>query len=570
MNRNQHLKIIPSFIVITIAVILTISLIWLSKDLLEHTRRFEQKVMYSNALISNSAKGFLWEVDEDGLKETLEQLVESDPEILKIKISSPAIESGKIIIKSPQQNITNSKTYNLNINKKDIYLGSIDVTYSKKTLSYHLSRTTSLVVVIILSYLLLIILLRLYWRNEQRLWVMKESQYKSIYNKVKNPIFEFSISYKNAQELASKGNLEDAIQLHELRKIIRISQSNIAFKEFVSHELGCYDNILKYIPQDVIFKVANMAIIDGEIPPQSLKFNNIYGQKKHLSLQGTTYSNLDNSEYSILISSIDLTELHKAVDSEKRLIQQMHKMQRMQSIGTLVGGIAHDFNNLLLAISGYNEILSFKVSDKEQELITGINNAITSARTLTTQMMNYSYSKFQEDACINLNQTIENTQSIIKSGIPVRIDVSYNVCKEILYVVSIPAKILQIIINLTTNSHHSISQSSGGKITVSLNSQCITKEQALLYQASKGERYACITVADNGEGITQENIDKIFDPFFTTKDVDKGTGLGLYVVFGIVQNMQGFIQLESVVDEGTQFHVYLPLVKPEVTNDTSI
>jgi PAS domain S-box-containing protein len=264
----------------------------------------------------------------------------------------------------------------------------------------------------------------------------------------------------------------------------------------------------------------------------------------------------------VLGVSVDITE-HKRDEEEKRLLtSQLHQAQKMEAIGTLAGGIAHDFNNILGAIIGYAEMLredspvgSSAYTDSDQVLKAGMR-----AKELVKQILAFSRQSAFERVVLQPASIVAEAVKLLRASLPATIIIDQDLEADCGLVLADPTHIHQIVMNLCTNAFHAM-EGSGGTLGVHL--RRITLREAIradVGQPQPGD-YVCLSIKDSGSGIIPEVRERIFDPYFTTKEVGKGTGLGLSTVHGIVEAHGGAIVCESVLGQGTTFHVYLPEVE---------
>jgi len=254
-------------------------------------------------------------------------------------------------------------------------------------------------------------------------------------------------------------------------------------------------------------------------------------------------------------------EREKSEKENIKLESQLQQAQKMEAIGTLAGGIAHDFNNILFPIVGHTEILLEDVS-KDGPLRDSLNEIYTAslrARELVQQILSFSRQGKSELKLIKIQIIIKEALKLIRSTIPTTISINQNLQPECGAVNVDPTQIHQIVMNLATNAYHAMEEN-GGELKVVLKEIELSQHEVIPLDLAPGP-YACLTVADTGKGMTKDVRDNAFKPFFTTKEKGKGTGMGLSVVHGIVKSMNGSIQLHSEPGCGTEFQIFLPIVK---------
>ncbi len=254
--------------------------------------------------------------------------------------------------------------------------------------------------------------------------------------------------------------------------------------------------------------------------------------------------------------AIDITEL-------RQLEQRLDQAQKMEAIGTLAGGIAHDFNNILTAIIGYIQLVEIKLKDSSPVLADHLGQALQAAaraRDLVQQILTFSRRSEQNCRVLEMRRVVRETVKLIRSSIPSTIEIRSSL-KAPGLVVADEARLHQMTMNLCTNAYQAMEEQQKGVMEIDLSEVVAANPQI---PGSPLRRYLRLLVSDTGCGIESHDLKKIFDPYFTTKETGKGTGLGLAVVYGIVEEYGGFIEVESRSGLGTSFHVYLPLASPEV------
>ncbi len=256
----------------------------------------------------------------------------------------------------------------------------------------------------------------------------------------------------------------------------------------------------------------------------------------------------------VLVIARDITE-------SKKLEQQLMQAQKMEAIGQLAGGIAHDFNNILTAIVGYGHLLQAEMVPDEtlQSYVSYILNSAQRAASLTHALLAFSRTQIINTKPVNVNEIILVLEKLLIRLIGEDIELSTHLAGEDLIVMADTTQIEQVLMNLATNARDAMPD--GGSLIITTDPVTLDDGFIETYGFGRHGDYAMISVADTGHGMDNTTKERIFEPFFTTKEVGKGTGLGLAMVYGIVKQHDGFINLYSEPGKGTTFKVYLPLIK---------
>ena len=249
-----------------------------------------------------------------------------------------------------------------------------------------------------------------------------------------------------------------------------------------------------------------------------------------------------------------------------RLEEQLRQAQKMESLGTLASGIAHDFNNILGIILGYTSVLEQATAhpEKLRRSVEAISKAVQRGADLVKQLLTFARKTDVLIESVNVNDVVEELLQMLRETFPKMITFSLELESAEVGLPSIQAdrgQLYQALLNLCVNARDAMP--SGGTLSISTG----TIEGAKVRERFPGataEEYVTISVADTGIGMDRAKLSRIFEPFFTTKEVGKGVGLGLAVVYGIVQTHQGFIDVESEVGRGTTFHLYFPVSRREL------
>jgi len=262
-------------------------------------------------------------------------------------------------------------------------------------------------------------------------------------------------------------------------------------------------------------------------------------------------------------------------DTERNLAEQLlilseqrfQQSQKMEAIGTLAGGVAHDFNNLLTAILGNTHLALSKIKpdDPLQIRLIEIEKAGNRAAVLTRQLLAFSRRQHLERHTINLNDTINEIMKLLQRIIGEDVEVNVKAGSDLSATFADPGQIEQVIMNLSINARDAMPQ--GGRLTIETSNVELDENYRRHYPYVKPGKYVQITVSDTGSGIDAETQKHIFEPFFTTKEVGKGTGLGLSMVYGIVKQHEGHINVYSEEGQGTTFKIFLPVVETAVEKE---
>ena len=269
--------------------------------------------------------------------------------------------------------------------------------------------------------------------------------------------------------------------------------------------------------------------------------------------------------------------LHESEAAQGRLEEQLRQSQKMEALGQLAGGVAHDFNNILTVIHGHASLLGANgnlagVAARSAEQIV---QAAERATALTRQLVAFSRRQVMQPRRLDMNQVVSNMTKMLTRLVGEHIALQVNYFPRPALVEADASMMDQVLLNLAVNSRDAMPK--GGTIVTKIS----VREGRIGPPIEPGEaregRFVCLTWSDDGCGIPPEHLSHVFEPFFTTKEAGKGTGLGLATVHAIVKQHQGWIELESQVDKGTTFNVFLPCtsrmpdpVTPSTPQDTAV
>lgn len=261
-----------------------------------------------------------------------------------------------------------------------------------------------------------------------------------------------------------------------------------------------------------------------------------------------------NEPKQILTVNTDITQ-------RKQLEAQFLRAQRLESIGTLAGGVAHDLNNILSPILMTVQLLRMKEPDqKKQRWLDIIETSAKRGADLVKQVLSFSRGLKGERTVLQIGHLISEIHQIIKQTFPkfVHIQADYST-RDLRPIEGDATQLQQVLMNLCVNARDAMPD--GGELDIIAENVTLDENYARIHVDAKPISYVRIKVSDTGTGIPPSIMDRIFDPFFTTKDVGKGTGLGLSTVIGIIKSHNGFLNVYSEVNQGTEFTFYLPVAE---------
>jgi ligand-binding sensor domain-containing protein/signal transduction histidine kinase len=242
----------------------------------------------------------------------------------------------------------------------------------------------------------------------------------------------------------------------------------------------------------------------------------------------------------------------------KNVEAQLRQSQKMEAVGQLAGGVAHDFNNLLTVILGQSTLLTMPDMKAEDRLeaVRDIKAAAQRATNLTRQLLIFSRRQAMNPVPTDLNQVVMGVSKLIGRLLGEHITQETELCPGHLGVLADAGMIEQVVINFAVNARDAMRR--GGRLRLVTARVNVSPEQAARTDGAKPGNMVRLSVSDTGSGIPEHVLPRIFEPFFTTKETGKGTGLGLAISLGIVQQHQGWIEVETQPGTGSTFHVFLP------------
>jgi len=261
---------------------------------------------------------------------------------------------------------------------------------------------------------------------------------------------------------------------------------------------------------------------------------------------------------------LEISQRQQAQAFQKKLEEQLQQAQKMEAIGQLAGGIAHDFNNILTAIIGYGNLLQMKMKEGDalRHDVDKILAGSERAAELTRSLLAFSRRQIIDPRPINLNDVVKGIEWLLFRIIGEGVELKTILKHEDLITMADSGQLEQVLMNLSTNARDAMPD--GGVLLFETDTIRMDEDYIKTHGYGNPGPYALLAVTDSGCGMDEETRKRIFEPFFTTKETGKGTGLGLAMVYGIIKQHNGYINVYSEPRRGTTFKIYLPLIKSEV------
>jgi PAS domain S-box-containing protein len=364
---------------------------------------------------------------------------------------------------------------------------------------------------------------------EQSISLIKssENQYRLLFESNPTPIYTFD------QESLAFLAVNDAAVLHyghSKNDFLKMTLRDIALPEEIPLFLG---KLSKWTPATAYSGVWRHRTKSGKLTEMEITSHPLGTQKRWLSL------------------AVDVTE-------RLNLEAQLRQAQKMESVGQLAGGIAHDFNNLLTVINGHVSLIMTgeKLDAKAAESLKEISEAGKRASALTRQLMTFSRKQELDLQTLDLNGIVNNVTKMLRRILGEDVALQVDFAPDLPPIKADLGMVEQVLLNLAVNSRDAMPR--GGQLRIATAFVTLDAAGARQNPEAVPGRFVRLTFSDTGCGIAPENLGRIFEPFFTTKELDRGTGLGLATVYGIVKQHRGWIEVASRVGEGTVFRIFFP------------
>ncbi len=274
----------------------------------------------------------------------------------------------------------------------------------------------------------------------------------------------------------------------------------------------------------------------------------------------------------VLIVATDITARKRDEEERKKLEDQIRHSQKLESLGRLAGGVAHDLNNLLSPILGYSELLFYnaKENDKHKEFIEQIIQASRRAKDIVRQLLTFSRKQPLEFKDIDINKILARFEKLLVRTLREDITVNIKPAPHVPMILGDIGQLEQVIMNLSVNAQDAMAE--GGTLIFETSFKEVGRNTSCFDEKVIPGKYVVLSVSDNGCGMDDETRRNLFDPFFSTKG-NRGTGLGLSMVYGIIKQHGGYVFVNSKPGKGSTFNIYLPAsreIEMKLENDAAI
>jgi predicted ATPase/signal transduction histidine kinase len=318
-------------------------------------------------------------------------------------------------------------------------------------------------------------------------------------------------------------------------------------------------------PEDVagLRQVVERAARDGQDFAHQHRLLMPDGRVKHIHVVSHASRN-ETGDVDFVGAVMDVTVAKETEDrirfaqaEREQLEQRLRQAEKMEAVGRLAGGIAHDFNNVLAGVFAYGEML-FEETPENSPLKRYAKNVLTAAargRALVEQILAYSRSQLGKRAPVDVAHVVAETLELLRGSLPADIRLKSSASELPLVIIGDATQLHQVVMNLCSNAIQAMS--GPGTLRVALDAADLIAERALSHGSLRPGRYVRLTIQDSGSGMDPATLARIFEPFFTTKEIGRGTGLGLALVYAIVTDAGGAIDVQSALGQGSTFTIYL-------------
>jgi len=316
-----------------------------------------------------------------------------------------------------------------------------------------------------------------------------------------------------------------------------------------------------YLEEDDCDCAVTMTFKDGQPHTAIHTHRDKLGQPLYVETNSYPLRDENDFVYAVVETIHDITHLKKLEEEKKSIEAQLIQAQKMEAVGQLAGGIAHDFNNTLTAILGFGGLIKMKMAPDDPNLpyLEDILKAGHNAAQLIQGLLAFSRKQLIRPELLDLAELLQKTRKMMERTLREDIELKIIPSAEPLPIMADSSQLQQVILNLVGNARDSMPD--GGELVIESGRMLIDASYIKHHGYGQKGEYVWLALTDSGTGMDERTRKKIFEPFFSTKEQGKGTGLGLAMVYGIIKQHQGYINVYSEPGQGSSFRVYLPAFK---------
>jgi two-component system cell cycle sensor histidine kinase/response regulator CckA len=362
-------------------------------------------------------------------------------------------------------------------------------------------------------------------------------------------------------------NVTDGIVVFQDNKVVFANPQAFKHSGFSKEDLLNSDIWDLIHPDDKDFtRERHIRVLSGEILPDANEYRFVKKGGGYLWVRSRAILIEWEGRPAVLTFNEDITEQKHTIHEKGQLQVQLQQAQKMEAMGTLASGIAHDFNNFLQGITGYLELMKRQVQGQPTatDYLSGIGRIVERSSDLVGRLLSFSRKEEGSYEPLDINNVVQQGVGILRHSLPKMIRVQAELAENLRYVIGDAGQLIQVLLNLAMNSKDAMPN--GGTLKISSRNLPAAETSKLTSLDLPHGDYIQITVSDTGLGMDEEIQGRIFEPFFTTKGQGEGTGLGMAIVYNIIQSHGGVIICDSKPGQGTVFEVYLPAIENTYTH----
>jgi PAS domain S-box-containing protein len=344
-----------------------------------------------------------------------------------------------------------------------------------------------------------------------------------------------------------------------------------------------FTRMFGYAPEEVRGRAISALIVPADLQQESQRMAQAVAAGQHVSTE-TERQRSDGTRFAVSALSApivaatgpiatfaiyrDITERRFAEGERAKLESRLRQAEKLEAIGTMAGGIAHDFNGILSAILAHGNLALEPGQDEgaRTRCLVNILSAADRGRGLVEQILTYSRSTRGRREVVRVNAVVQDALELLRASLPANVELHTHLDAQETLIVADPTHLHQLLMNLCSNALHSME--GGGVLDVTLDERQMTTDAVVSHGVLSATRYVVLRVRDTGHGMAPAVLERIFEPFFTTRQAGLGTGLGLAMVYAIITDLGGAIDVHSTEGTGSTFTLYLPAAEAAAVEGT--